>query len=875
MNKLLDYFAGDPMPADVWKNKYALPEEETPEAMHRRMARELARIEKIYDDKETDDEIDFYQFSDFCIKNKLQYRGLTEDKIFEYFDKFKWIIPQGSIMSALGNPHKIQSLSNCFVIDSPSDSYGGIFKTDQQIAQLEKRRGGVGLDISTLRPDNTPVSNAAGTSTGAHSFMERFSNTTREVAQNGRRGALMLLIDCRHPDVFKFVTKKKDRTKVTGANVSVMLTDKFMEAVQKGEDFVCRFPIVDYKYIESEDYYITHHQKGEYNKLYKLTEGRGWCMTIKAQELFTLIVENAWENAEPGVAFIDRIKNYCPEGVYPQFVPKASNPCGEQWLQPNDACRLIAANLFSLVVNPWKSNAYLDLKKAYEVFYIQQRLADDIVDLEIEYVQKIIDKIKSDPEDESTKLVELELWQNVQKTAKASRRTGCGFTGLADMLAALGLKYDSPEAIDMTEKLMYTKMEAELDCTIDLAILRGTFEGSNNLMEYWIQIEPFKDRGHNEFYELIINEFPEQWYRMKQYGRRNVSWSTLAPTGSVSVVTFAGKYPNISSGGEPQFSLFHFRKRKVNPEDKNARVDETDASGDNWQIYPVVMGAFKDWYDAQDEAFTKVEDLTKEEMQYWYEQSPWFKATANDICWEKRIEMQAVIQKYTSNAISSTLNLPKEAQKSDVWSIYVWAWAKGLKGVTVYRDGCRDGVLLHEVKKEEFGYKDALKRPQEIDGNLHIVTVKGTKYAVIIGKINNKPYEIFAFKAEKDIAESGDLKGTIVKARKGHYNFLNCEEDNKIKDIQVKAEVGEEQMLTRMVSGMLRHGAKPQFVMEQIDKCDLEVVSFSKAISRVLKKYVKEEELISRSKCSECGSTELKMQEGCLQCTACGSSKCG
>lgn len=477
--ELLDYFNGDELAASVWLGKYALKDntgnhvESTPKDMHTRMAKELARTEKNY--KQTPE-------LDPVVWNSLSHFGrhlnvIDEDFIFKYFDKFKYIVPQGSIMSALGNFYKIQSLSNCFVIPPPFDSYGGIFKTDQEIAQLEKRRGGVGTNINTLRPDDTPVLNAAGTSTGAHSFMDRYSNTTREVAQNGRRGALMLLMSCLHPDIFKFVGKKKDRTKVTGANISVQLTDKFMEAVKDNKDFICRFPINTSINSQSEIY-----DSYEYNKL--VSHGNGiFTMKIKARELFDEIVLNAWENAEPGLAFMDTVVNYSPEGVYEQFRPIASNPCGEQWMNAHDACRLVALNLFSVVKNPFTPDAEVDFDKLYEISYIQQRLADDIVDLEIEYVSRIIDKINSDPEPEDVKAIELALWKKVRDTAAASRRTGCGITALGDMLAALGLKYDSEEALKVTEKVMKKKMEAELDCTIDLAILRGTFKGWNPELE--------------------------------------------------------------------------------------------------------------------------------------------------------------------------------------------------------------------------------------------------------------------------------------------------------------------------------------------------------------------------------------------------------
>jgi ribonucleoside-diphosphate reductase alpha chain len=863
--KELDYFNGDDLAASVWKGKYALKNEkgeyveETPKYMHRRMAKELARIEQKYGESSVNE------------WNRLSHFGrhldiTNEDLIFSYFDRFKYIVPQGSIMSALGNFYKIQSLSNCFVIPPPYDSYAGIFKTDQEIAQLEKRRGGVGTNLNTLRPDDTPVLNAAGTSTGAHSFMDRYSNTTREVAQNGRRGALMLLMSCLHPDIFKFVGKKKDRTKVTGANISVQLTDEFMEAVKDDADFICRFP-TDWD-CSNEELYAS-----DYNVLSAFHDYDGskkYYMRIKARELFNEIVLNAWENAEPGLAFMDTVIGYSPEGVYEQFRPIASNPCGEQWMQAYDACRLLALNLFSIVKNPFTPEAEVDFEKLYEIAYIQQRLADDIVDLEIEYVQRIIDKIKSDPEPEEVKATELNLWINVQNTAKASRRTGCGITALGDMLAALGLKYDSEEALKVTEQVMKKKMEAELDCTIDLAILRGTFEGWDISLEFTDYNDSIE--GNNDFYRMLLKEFPFQCERMHHYGRRNVSWSTVAPTGSVSILT------QTTSGLEPLFLPFYMRRKKVNPSDKGVRVDFVDQNGDSWQEFPVLHPKFKDWVLANwtkvivTQEFVDVNNLSKEALQKFFELSPWYKACANDISWEKRVDIQAVIQKYTTNAISSTMNLPNDVTKETVAGIYMESWKRGLKGITIYRDGCRTGVLVSETKVQtnEFGYSDAPKRPKELEAQLHVVSVKGQKYGVVVGMLNDNPYEVFAFPANEDLKS---VKGAIFKVKKGQYDFVS--EDGEISNLQSQALHAEEQVLTRLVSGMLRHGMNPYFIIDQINKTPLEVVSFGKALTRILKQYIKDDEIKGKAKCSDCGSENVRLQEGCLTCNSCGSSKCG
>ncbi len=893
MDRLMEYYAGDDFAAGVWKGKYALKKnkevvEDSPNDMHWRMAKELARAEVQYKIATPEQKAALSDFGAHLTGIKFD-----ENFIFSYLHRFKYIIPQGSIMSMLGNPYVIGSLSNCFVVPSPYDSYGGIFKTDQEIAQLEKRRGGVGTNLNTLRPDDAPVMNAAGTSTGAHSFMDRYSNTTREVAQNGRRGALMLLMSVLHPDIFKFVTKKSDLTKVTGANVSAQLTNKFMDAVNGDEDFYCRFPI-DLEFDVHPDMNL------EYNKVTTVKTAGGndvYIMKIKAKELFDLIVEMAWTNGEPGIAFMDNVVSWSPEGVYQQFMAIASNPCGEQWMQAYDACRLLATNLFSFVRNPWTILAELDYEKMYEVFYIQQRLADDIVDLEIEYVQRISDKIEADIQKEVAKKqfteqviremyqAEVSLWENIKETATASRRTGCGFTGLADMLAALGLKYDSNEALAVVRHVMRTKMRAELDCTIDMAITRGTFTGYNYQLEFEIKVEPRQTprvtKGKNPFFQMLVEEFPDQATRMMRWGRRNVNWSTVAPTGTVSIVAILETYANLSAGIEPVFFPYYFRNKKVNPSDKGVRVDMIDQNGDHWQTYPVVMGGFKEWFvwsnttntlNERSRAEEILEGLTKDQMDEFFKISPYYGSTANDISWEKRVEMQAIVQRYTTNAISSTINLPNDVSKETVAGIYKAAHAAGLKGITVYRDGCRTGVMNVEAKKEDgMVYKDAVKRPKTITADLNIATVKGVKYGVIVGLVDEKPYEIFAFNLPGDIKK--ECVGTTTKVKKGVYSF-ECKE-GIIRNLQDAAVHNDEIVLTRLVSGMLRHGIKPQYVMEQIEKCDLEIVSFGKAVSRILKKYVSDEDMVKRNTCKSCGSNNVRMQEGCLTCMDCGGSKCG
>jgi len=517
-------FPGDDLAKSVWKGKYATKVETHYDQMHKRLAKEFAKVESKYIKKEKNDYEDASFNLEIMSDYALQRTPLTEEKIFNMFKDFKYIVPQGSIMSMLGHPTKIGSLSNCFVVGQPHDSYGGILQKDQQLANLMKRRGGVGIDISTLRPNSVSVSNAAGSSTGAVSFMERYSNTTREVAQKGRRGALMITIDVRHPDVFDFVNIKKDRTKVTGANISVNLRDDFMKAVENDEDYILRFPCE-----QDLSYFSDECLESPYNELVYLEDHKRdnavfYLKKIKAKELYNVICENAWENAEPGQMFIDRHWNYSPDGVYPQYRGVTTNPCGEIFMQEYDACRLMALNLFSFVKNPFTNKAELDTELLYQMAYEQQRLADDLVDLELEHIDKIFAKIESDPEPFEIKRDELELWQNVRKVAASGRRTGCGFTALGDTLAALGVKYDSEKGKKYIHSIVKTKMKGELDCIIDLSILRGPFDGWDRNLEF---VGVNIGVGCNDFYQMLLDEFPEQCRRMDVFGRRNVSWNTV------------------------------------------------------------------------------------------------------------------------------------------------------------------------------------------------------------------------------------------------------------------------------------------------------------------------------------------------------------
>lgn len=843
----LKYFKGDKLAASVWEDKYALRDEQgklletNPDEMHKRLAHEFALIEEDY--KINEKEIDKSILSHYG-RNRSQ---LGYDNIYKLFKDFKYIIPQGSIMAILGSD-KIASLSNCFVIGQPEDSYGGILKKDEELVQLMKRRGGVGIDISTLRPAGTNVTNSAGTSTGAITFMERFSNSTREVAQNGRRGALMITIDVRHPDILDFINIKKDRTKVTGANISVMLRNDFMEAVKNDETYYLRFPC------NTQEIPKIGHSIGV---LYNHADDDGntvYMKKVRAKDVYDAIVENAWDNAEPGQMFVDNHWDYSPDDVYPQYKGVTTNPCGEIFMQPYDACRLLCVNLFSVVVNPFTKYPRIDYDKLYQICYEQQRLADDLVDIELNQISKILLKIANDPESDDTKEREYKLWETIYDTCSNGRRTGCGITALADMLAALGVHYDSVEGINIIEDVMRHKMMAELDAVTDLAILRGSFVG-------W---DRFKEDKSNNFYKRLEALFPEHYQRMMRYGRRNISWSTVAPTGSVSILT------QTTSGLEPLFKGYYIRRKKVNPSDKNSKIDFKDQNGDCWEEYYVLHPKFKR-YLFQKGIFE--DKLTKELIIDEFNKSPWYNSTANDISHHSRIQIQQVIQKYTTHSISSTINLPENITKEEVSKIYIEAYNAKLKGVTIYREGSRTGVLVSETKKEDkFEYKDAPKRPKALPCHVKEVMVKGKQWLVIIGLLDNKPYEVFAIPSNFVISKQR-LEGTLIKESKGKYRL---EVPDEITIFNILEEVSDEEaIISRLISTSLRHGANIQFIVEQLNKSHGDITSFSKAIGRVLKTYVPETDIISRHTCSACKSTNIALQEGCLSCKDCGHSKCG
>lgn len=1175
-------FPNDELAKSVWKSKYAQDNETHYDEMHKRMASEFVRIEEKYVKKEKD--VDWSNLSEYGKKRDR----LTYESIYGLFKDFKYIVPQGRIMAGLGIYDSYRSLSNCLRLPPPKDSYSSITYVDATLVAAAKRGCGYGLGISNLRPKGVHVKNSANSSTGAVSFMPRYSFSTREVAQDGRRGACLIDIDINHPDSLDFINSKKDRTQITGANISVKVNSEFMKAVENDERYVLRFPCDFY---EKNETWVKDLEEGknnaELNVLQPIISGNdtiGYTKVIKAKEYWNEIINNAWENAEPGVFFWDKVINYDPCSVYPQFQIDGTNACvignteiltkdgykeiytlvdkeveiwngfewstvtpkitgynqhmlkvtlsdgreltstdyhkwilaegytnkfkkvetkdlkigdkiikynfpilkegkqvslkhaytqgfisaegmddyryfwlyepkyvckdrldiriegaefsninevkrktiyyndiykeksyvpfdwcltskiewlsglfdgdgteliegglqlcstdftflkdvqkllstlsinskvinaqeegnrmlpdgkgslkeyfcqksyricigavqmqdlkslgldcarmsfdktpqrdasqfvkivkiedagyedevycfneplkhfgifngiltgqcGEQPMCVYDTCRLILLNLFSFVDDPFTSEAKINEKLLYKYAYEQMRLGDDLVDLEIEYINRIIEKIKADPEPIEEKQIDLDLWKNVSKIAKEGRRVGCGITALADMIAALNLKYDSKEALDIVEKVMSIKMKAELDCTSDLAILRGTFIGWDSKLE-WNGFE-----GNNDFYKFISHKFPIQFNKMMNQGRRNINWSTIAPAGTVSLMTQS------TSGCEPLFSPYYFRRKKINPNEKNAKIDFVDQNGDSWTEFPVLHPKFKDWILITDPYFN-FNITTKEELEILFTLSPYYKSTANDINWTKRVEMQSILQKYTTSAISTTLNLPQNITKEEVSEIYLQSWKKGLKGQTIYRDGSRSGVLVSESTKDKqtFEQKDAPKRPGELPCEIHHPTIKNTKYTVIVGLLDSKPYEVFAIPYE---VAKGYKNGFLSKTKSGVYNLIASLDEKSTIHTNVTGDMSDtEAALTRLISTSLRHGAEIKFIVEQLNKTHGDLFSFSKVIARVLKKYIPEGAK-STVKCQDCGSENVIFQEGCQTCQSCGSSKCG
>ena len=844
--ELLNYFNGDELAASTWLNKYAKRDEhgntveQTPTDMHKRMAKEFARIEKQYDDNALP--FDKEKFSKHYYKRK----PLTEKRIFELFDKFKYVIPAGSVMAGLGADKPV-SLSNCFVLPSPEDSYSSIMMTRLNQAELMKRRGGVGYDLSNLRPRGAAVNNAAVTSTGAASFMDVCSDVTNEVAQQGRRGALMISMNANHPDVEEFIEKKQDLTKVTGANVSVQVTDEFMKAVEEDKDYLLRWPVDAF----NDPYNVMPQDYEEYNKLYsiKTNNHKGYVKKVKAKEIWNKIIHCTWNTAEPGVIFRDRMVNFSPDGCYTKYRGVSTNPCGEIFMSGNESCRLIAINMLSFIDKPFTKDAKLNVSRVYDVTYDAMRLGDDLVDLENEAVRRILDVVKDDK-------YAVDVWTGILEKGENGRRCGLEFTALSDMCAAMGYKFCTKESNEFVEKVCRLMMSAVLDCQTDMALERGTFPDYDNNVE-----------NSNEWYKFISYEYPERYRMLNEIGRRNISFTTAGPTGTISMLT------QTSSGIEPVFMPYYVRRRKCVTADD--RVDYTDKLGINFTEFVVVHPQLKKWAETNmPELLSKFDELTEKEWEEIYKQSPWYESCAQDIDWGRRVEVQGIVQKYLiTHSISSTVNLPNNVSKEEVSNIYMEAWRNGLKGITVYRDGSREGIMIKKEQKKEDdkfeSYVSAPKRPKTLHADFYSTKVKGEVFYVMVGLYKNKPYEIFVYKSD-DNKQISNHTGTITKVKKSVYKY----ESDQIVIGNISQKLSTEELATALYSSMLmRTGANLKYIIKTAQKVDDNIASFTSAMVRILRKYLKEETL-EGEKCPECGG-KLIRENGCIHCIDCGWSRCG
>lgn len=691
------------------------------------------------------------------------------------------------------------------------------------------------------------------------------------------RGALMISIDVNHPDVMDFIKVKRDGTSVTGANISVRVNNEFMEAVSKDEDYILRFPCdQDLSYF-SEDYLDVNYNELLYLEDHKRGNEVFYIKKIKAREYWDEMIKSAHGYAEPGIMFWDNALDNDPAGVYEKYTPKSTNPCGEQFLQPNDSCRLMVTNLSSFIIDPFKPTAKFDYEKYYQIAYEAMRLGDALVDLEAEYIQRIIDKIKSDPEPDDIKKQELKLWEKSKRVCLEGRRVGMGITALGDTLAMLGLKYGSKESIKVTGEIMKVKNRAEHDCSIDLAALRGPFKGWDPNKEYVVKMDSHGKpvHGRNEWYDTLMEEEPEVVERMFKYGRRNISMSTIAPTGSVSLLA-----NNCTSGCEPLFQPFYMRRKKINPSDPNNRVDFVDELGDKWQEFAVLHPKFKEWIKWYMHLPNMDFEYDKSKLQELFELSPWYGSTANDIDWISRVEMQAILQRYTTNAISSTVNLPSDVSVESVNAIYMEAWGQGLKGITVYRDGSRSGVLVseNESKKElvTFNENHAPKRPKSLACKVVRFNNNYEKWIAFVGLMDNKPYEIFTGKVENinipGSIEVGEIKK--VKDEQGkRYDFIY---DGGVVENISNVSSSDYWNYGKLISGMLRHGMPLQFVVDTIQNLTWDedhINTWKAGVTRAMKKFIKDGKVQGLA-CTDCGSESIIFEEGCSKCTICGSSKC-
>ncbi|WP_072529858.1 adenosylcobalamin-dependent ribonucleoside-diphosphate reductase [Bacteroides ilei] len=833
----LEYFKGDELAARVWVNKYAVKDsfgniyEKSPEDMHWRIANEVARIEAKYPN------------------------GLSAQQLFNLLDHFKYIIPQGSPMTGIGNDYQVASLSNCFVIglDGSADSYGAIIRIDEEQVQLMKRRGGVGHDLSHIRPKGSPVKNSALTSTGLVPFMERYSNSTREVAQDGRRGALMLSVSIKHPDSEAFIDAKMTEGKVTGANVSVKLDDEFMQAAIENRSYTQQFPI-----------------DSDQPKVVK---------EIDAAALWKKIVHNAWKSAEPGVLFWDTIIRESVPDCYADlgFKTVSTNPCGEIPLCPYDSCRLLAINLYSYVVNPFTPEAYFDFDLFKKHVALAQRIMDDIIDLELEKIQKIMEKIDSDPESEEVKGTERHLWEKIYRKSGMGRRTGVGITAEGDMLAAMGLRYGTEEATEFAEQVQKTIALEAYRSSVNMAKERGAFE-----------IYDAEREKENPFINRLREADPQLYEDMKKYGRRNIACLTIAPTGTTSLMT------QTTSGIEPVFMPVYKRRRKVNPNDTNVHVDFVDETGDAFEEYTVFHHKFLTWMEVN--GYDPDKRYTQEEIDELVAKSPYYKATSNDVDWLMKVKMQGRIQKWVDHSISVTINLPNNVDEDLVNRLYVEAWRSGCKGCTVYRDGSRAGVLLSTKKKDDKkeGPCECVKtrevvevRPRVLEADVVRFQNNKEKWVAFVGLLDGRPYEIFTGLQDDEegiVLPKSVTKGRIIK------NF--DEEGNKRYDFQFENKRGYKMTVeglsgkfdkeywnyAKLISGVLRWQMPIEQVIKLVSSLQLDsenINTWKNGVERALKKYVQDGTEAKGVKCPNCGHETLVYQEGCLICKTCGASRCG
>lgn len=844
-----NYFENDDLGYEVWKSKYQL-NGETLDEFFQRIAKEFARLDNFKNVKDIDISKLSYYGKERIDKNRY-------DQFYDLFKDFKYIIPGGSVLAGIGSGKPV-SLSNCFVLNT-GDSVEELFDTASNMSQIYKRRGGVGVDLSSLRPNGAGVNNAAKTTGGVVPFMELFSQVTNTIGQNGRRGALMISIDINHPDSPDFIISKQNLTKITGANISVKLNKEFKKAVDNDEDYILRWPCDALITSSNEVVY----ESLPYNELIKLDyDYLKYVKRIKAKELWNSIIQCAWNTAEPGILFWDTILDNDPASVYTKYRAVSTNPCGEIPLSPYDSCRLIASNLYSLVDMPFTTNATINENKAYSVFYEAQIIGDILVDLELEHVQRIID---------STQGKEKKLWENIKDIGKSGRRTGVGILGLGDMYAALGVNYGDEL---VTDYIMSLKQKAELDATIDLAIINGAFPDYNSLLEY-TNISIYRTSGNNKWYCSLIEKFPEQQFKMMEFGRRNISFSTIAPTGTISILA------GTSSGCEPVFSLYYTRRKKCNP---GETPDFIDDNGVGFRNFNVLHPKLQVWYNTTEKKLgNDLSLISKEELDNLIKLSPWFNNTAGDLTPALRVKTQSILQEYTTHSISSTVNVNNDVDQKFIEDIYKNAWDSNLKGITVYRDGCRSGILVKEEKPKEI---TLTTRPTELECKVEQFKNEKKDWIAIVGLLNGKPYEIFTGPKDIDVfpipsvVEKGKVIKVTIPGEKSRYDFRYIDSYGYTNTLGGLSRVFDKEYWNygRLISGYLRSGIPIEQVVKIVDGLTFTNVglnNWKSGVIRSLKQFIPDGTKVSGEICENCGGSNIVYEGGCKTCHDCGSSKCG